>query len=203
MANVLGLMTAKLRLIFYVVCGLVLAVAVYIVVYDAFMTKTANRGLKELVRFYEGQLVLSTNDCKQLSTDLESANPVRLAIWKNYFDHAAQGKIVSGHSDLNFRDVLNVYSGQYESHEKPARSNYFGMLLAALAQKQQSDGITVKELIDYVGEPDETSNSPRGKMMLYRFSVSAKNVIGLIETEKDTVSAINIKLAPLSSGDQR
>jgi hypothetical protein len=193
-------MNVKSRFAFGVVCGLVLAAAVYIVIYEALMTKMANRGLNEQVRFYEGQLVLSTNDCKQLSTDLESANPIRLAIWRTYFDYAAQGKITSGRPDLKFRDMLSVYNDQYKSHEKPARSNYFGMLLTALAEQQQRDGITVNELIGYLGEPDETSDSPGGKVMLYRFSASGRNAVGLVEAQKDAVSVINIKVTALSGG---
>ena len=196
-------MSAKARFILYVICGLMLAVPVYIMVYDALMTKAANHGLKELVRLYEGQLVLSSNECRQLATDLESANPTRLAIWKTYFDHAAKGQISSGRPDFPFRDVLSVYSDQYKLHEKPARSNYFGMLLSAIAQKRQSDPITVKELIGYLGEPDVISNSPSGKVMVYRFTASGRNVVGLVEAQRDEVSAINIKLAALSSGDAK
>jgi len=162
------------------------------------MTKMANRSLSGLVRFYQTQVVLSTNDCKQLSADLASGNPVRLGIWKLYFHRAAEGRVKSGRPPVELQDVLGVYSEHYTAHEKPARSNYFGALLLALAQKQHSDGATVGEVVGFLGAPDETSNSLRGEVMLYRFNASGQKVVGLVEEEKGAVRAIDIQLEPPS-----
>lgn len=183
-------MTKKLRSVLSVAYVILLVVAVC---YAAWM-KMVNRGLSGTVSFYQSQLVLSTNDCKQIVTDLESGNPSRLAIWKLYFDRAAEGKVVSGRPTMTFRELLGVYNGQYMAMEKPARSNYFGVLLSALAQKPESEVIGKNELLGYLGKPDETTNSPDGEVMVYKFSANGRDAVGLVGTQHDTVSIIDIQL---------
>lgn len=185
------IMKIKLRPILSVAYVIVLVVAVCY----ALWTRRENDGLQGMISFYQSQLVLTTNDCKLISADLASKNPARLAIEKAYFDRAAEGKIVSGRADLTFREALAVYKDQYVAAEKPARSYYFGNLLGALAEKPDSETISEKELLGYLGKPDETTNSPGGQVMVYKFRAEAGDAVALIETKNGTVSTIDIQLA--------
>jgi hypothetical protein len=165
-----------------------------LLIYNIVMRSAASRGLRAMARFYQGQLLLTSNDCRQLSTDLASQEPARLAIWKLYFERAAEGHIVNGQPQMEFKDVISVYSNLYQTREAPARSHYFGLVLAATAQKATNDVVLLSELLGYLGTPDGVSNTVQGKLLQYKFTASGNEAIGVVEAQNERVVAVRIEL---------
>jgi hypothetical protein len=162
-----------------------------------FATVSRNRALNWLLLQNQGKVVLSTNDCKQLFADLQSLDPGRIAPWKLFFDRAAKGQISSGRPAVGPQDLLDFYSAEYKLREKPARSNYFGALMAALDRKREFGGVTIAQLTNYLGTPDRTANSAKGEVLIYAFTPSGTQAAtGFVETTNDMVSSINIVSSP-------
>jgi hypothetical protein len=137
---------------------------------------------------------LSPDTCKTISEDLNSSDPARIARWAAYFQHAAEGKSDVSDGDLPIQHAINIQYQLYKSREQGNRSSAFRQLLLALMAKQESQGLKVSELTNYLGEPDVRSGSSTSESFEYGFRLSGTNFVVRIQSQADVVSGFEFGL---------
>ncbi len=132
-----------------------------------------------------------------LVSDLESSDLSRIDPWKFYFRHTIDRQADLQGRVSNIAELINLY----RSKEHPSRSNYFGDVLVGISGKQQFASVTRKELLSYLGAPDEAVNVPGGEVLQYRFSWYGRASVALIRLTNDSVLQVGFNVLPSSSAE--
>jgi hypothetical protein len=126
-----------------------------------------NRSLRSKNTTSSERQPMSMPICEALLTDLESADPARMDLWKRYLRHVL-GNYTNLNTNVEETDFDTVCT-QYQLLESPAKSNYFGRLAQSLAFLATKGSLSETSVIRYLGTPDKSAKSQTDDEFVYNF----------------------------------
>ena len=138
---------------------------------------------------------LSPDLRRLIVADLESSDPERIAAWKSYFKHTLDVESNLGLRNPKLSDLLRLY----RTREMPARSNYFGDVVACLAVRQQFGGLKKGELLAYLGKPDKAYNAGDDEVLEYFFYSYGRESVASARITNDVVVDLGFNVGQHSS----